>query len=109
MMHLSQGCPEGENMAEKSILDMSNDEILELIARNKLLREEATQEKAVVRAREQGVKETKTKAKAHATAATDILKQYLESTKAKPPTRASAQSAATDILKAYMEQKGKSK
>jgi hypothetical protein len=99
-------------MSEKSILDMTNDEILSLIHRNKRLREEATQEKLVAREREKNEREVKTKAKGHKDAATDILKAYMDSVEPKvktPVTKEKARDMATDILKAYMEQQEREK
>jgi predicted polyphosphate/ATP-dependent NAD kinase len=96
-------------MAEKSILDMTNEEILALIARNSALRQEATQEKMVSRVKEQTLKDGKVKAKTHADAATDILKAYMKDTKGSV-TKEKAKDMAAEILKSYLaEQKGKSK
>jgi hypothetical protein len=64
-------------MVEKSILDMSNEEIIALVKRNKILREEATQEKMVVRQKETAMKDAKTAAKEVKNEAMDMLKAYM--------------------------------
>jgi predicted polyphosphate/ATP-dependent NAD kinase len=97
-------------MAEKSILEMTNEEILALIAHNDALRREATQEKMVSRVKEQTLKDGKVKAKVHTDAASEILKDFLKGAKPGSVTKEKAKDMAGEILKSYLtEQKGKPK
>lgn len=100
-------------MAEKSILEMSNDEILALISRNKILREEATQEKLVAKEKERTVKEGKEKSKKHKDTAMDILKQYMAGTElvkeTKKMTKNDAQTIANDLLLQFAQDRKKKK